>query len=406
MLDELGLRIRDVVLSEIDLSKELSDEEICDLIGMAVSKEAREIPMTLRQRADLERIIFNSLRKLDILQELVDDKDVTEIMVNGPNEIFYEKAGRIYEFNGHFSSEEKLEDVIQQIVGRHNRVVNQASPIVDTRLSDGSRVNIVLNPISIGGSAVSIRKFPEHPMSMEKLIDIESISPEAAGVLQILTQAKYNIFISGGTGSGKTTILNALSQYIPDDERIITIEDSAELQLVGAKNIVRLETRNSNTDGVTPITIRDLIRTALRMRPDRIIVGECRGAEALDMLQAMNTGHDGSLSTGHANSPADAISRIEVMTLMGAEEMPLKAIRQQVASGIDIIVQLGRLRDKSRRVLEISEIDSFTDGEIMLNSLYHFEESGVDDDGRILGQLVKTGTLRHTQKLCAAGLKI
>ena len=406
MLDELGLRIRDVVLSEIDLSKELSDEEICDLIGMAVSKEAREIPMTLRQRADLERIIFNSLRKLDILQELVDDKDVTEIMVNGPNEIFYEKAGRIYEFNGHFSSEEKLEDVIQQIVGRHNRVVNQASPIVDTRLSDGSRVNIVLNPISIGGSAVSIRKFPEHPMSMEKLIDIESISPEAAGVLQILTQAKYNIFISGGTGSGKTTFLNALSQYIPDDERIITIEDSAELQLVGAKNIVRLETRNSNTDGVTPITIRDLIRTALRMRPDRIIVGECRGAEALDMLQAMNTGHDGSLSTGHANSPADAISRIEVMTLMGAEEMPLKAIRQQVASGLDIIVQLGRLRDKSRRVLEISEIDSFTDGEIMLNSLYHFEESGVDDDGRILGQLVKTGTLRHTQKLCAAGLKI
>lgn len=406
MLDELGLRIRDVVLSEIDLSKELSDEEICDLIGMAVSKEAREIPMTLRQRADLERIIFNSLRKLDILQELVDDKAVTEIMVNGPNEIFYEKAGRIYEFNGHFSSEEKLEDVIQQIVGCHNRVVNQASPIVDTRLSDGSRVNIVLNPISIGGSAVSIRKFPEHPMSMEKLIDIESISPEAAGVLQILTQAKYNIFISGGTGSGKTTFLNALSQYIPDDERIITIEDSAELQLVGAKNIVRLETRNSNTDGVTPITIRDLIRTALRMRPDRIIVGECRGAEALDMLQAMNTGHDGSLSTGHANSPADAISRIEVMTLMGAEEMPLKAIRQQVASGIDIIVQLGRLRDKSRRVLEISEIDSFTDGEIMLNSLYHFEESGVDDDGRILGQLVKTGTLRHTQKLCAAGLKI
>ena len=406
MLDELGLRIRDVVLSEIDLSKELSDEEICDLIGIAVSKEAREIPMTLRQRADLERIIFNSLRKLDILQELVDDKAVTEIMVNGPNEIFYEKAGRIYEFDGHFSSEEKLEDVIQQIVGRHNRVVNQASPIVDTRLSDGSRVNIVLNPISIGGSAVSIRKFPEHPMSMERLIDIESISPEAAGVLQTLTQAKYNIFISGGTGSGKTTFLNALSQYIPDDERIITIEDSAELQLVGAKNIVRLETRNSNTDGVTPITIRDLIRTALRMRPDRIIVGECRGAEALDMLQAMNTGHDGSLSTGHANSPADAISRIEVMTLMGAEEMPLKAIRQQVASGIDIIVQLGRLRDKSRRVLEISEIDSFTDGEIMLNSLYHFEESGVDEDGRILGQLVKTGTLRHTQKLCAAGLKI
>lgn len=391
MLDELGLRIRDVVLSEIDLSKELSDEEICDLIGMAVSKEAREIPMTLRQRADLERIIFNSLRKLDILQELVDDKDVTEIMVNGPNEIFYEKAGRIYEFNGHFSSEEKLEDVIQQIVGRHNRVVNQASPIVDTRLSDGSRVNIVLNPISIGGSAVSIRKFPEHPMSMEKLIDIESISPEAAGVLQILTQAKYNIFISGGTGSGKTTFLNALSQYIPDDERIITIEDSAELQLVGAKNIVRLETRNSNTDGVTPITIRDLIRTALRMRPDRIIVGECRGAEALDMLQAMNTGHDGSLSTGHANSTRDMLSRLETMVLQGADGLPLEAIRQQIASAVDVIIHLSRLRDKSRRTMEICEVLGYEDGEIQLNPIYQFVEDEHSTLEHVSGQLKRTG---------------
>ena len=278
MLDDFGQRIRDIILSEMDLSRELSDEEICDLIGSVVSREARDRPMTIKDRAELERTIFNSLRKLDVLQELVDDRDVTEIMVNGPNDIFYEKAGRIQRFKGHFSSEEKLEDVIQQIVGRHNRVVNQASPIVDTRLSDGSRVNIVLNPISIGGSAVSIRKFPEHPMSMERLVEIEALSPEVARLLQILTQAKYNIFISGGTGSGKTTFLNALSQYIPDDERIITIEDSAELQLLGTKNIVRLETRNANTDGVTPITIRDLIRTALRMRPDRIIVGECRGA--------------------------------------------------------------------------------------------------------------------------------
>ena len=252
----------------MDLSRELSDEEICDLIGSVVSREARDRPMTIKDRAELERTIFNSLRKLDVLQELVDDRDVTEIMVNGPNDIFYEKAGRIKRFKGHFSSEDKLEDVIQQIVGRHNRVVNQASPIVDTRLSDGSRVNIVLNPISIGGSAVSIRKFPEHPMSMERLVEIEALSPDVARLLQILTQAKYNIFISGGTGSGKTTFLNALSQYIPDDERIITIEDSAELQLLGAKNIVRLETRNANTDGVTPITIRDLIRTALRMRPE------------------------------------------------------------------------------------------------------------------------------------------
>ena len=379
MLDDFGQRIRDIILSEMDLSRELSDEEICDLIGSVVSREARDRPMTIKDRAELERTIFNSLRKLDVLQELVDDRDVTEIMVNGPNDIFYEKAGRIQRFKGHFSSEEKLEDVIQQIVGRHNRVVNQASPIVDTRLSDGSRVNIVLNPISIGGSV--------------------------ARLLQILTQAKYNIFISGGTGSGKTTFLNALSQYIPDDERIITIEDSAELQLLGAKNIVRLETRNANTDGVTPITIRDLIRTALRMRPDRIIVGECRGAEALDMLQAMNTGHDGSLSTGHANSPHDIISRIETMVLQG-QDFPLNAIRQQIASGIDIIVQLGRLRDKSRRVLEISEVDGFMDGEIVLHTLYRFEETAVLDSGRIQGFLKKAGTLCHTDKLMAAGLSV
>lgn len=405
MLDDFGQRIRDIILSEMDLSRELSDEEICDLIGSVVSREARDRPMTIKDRAELERTIFNSLRKLDVLQELVDDRDVTEIMVNGPNDIFYEKAGRIQRFNGHFSSEEKLEDVIQQIVGRHNRVVNQASPIVDTRLSDGSRVNIVLNPISIGGSAVSIRKFPEHPMSMERLVEIEALSPEVARLLQILTRAKYNIFISGGTGSGKTTFLNALSQYIPDDERIITIEDSAELQLLGAKNIVRLETRNANTDGVTPITIRDLIRTALRMRPDRIIVGECRGAEALDMLQAMNTGHDGSLSTGHANSPHDIISRIETMVLQG-QDFPLNAIRQQIASGIDIIVQLGRLRDKSRRVLEISEVDGFMDGEIVLHTLYRFEETAVLDSGRIQGFLKKAGTLCHTDKLMAAGLSV
>lgn len=405
MLDDFGQRIRDIILSEMDLSRELSDEEICDLIGSVVSREARDRPMTIKDRAELERTIFNSLRKLDVLQELVDDRDVTEIMVNGPNDIFYEKAGRIQRFNGHFSSEEKLEDVIQQIVGRHNRVVNQASPIVDTRLSDGSRVNIVLNPISIGGSAVSIRKFPEHPMSMERLVEIEALSPEVARLLQILTRAKYNIFISGGTGSGKTTFLNALSQYIPDDERIITIEDSAELQLLGAKNIVRLETRNANTDGVTPITIRDLIRTALRMRPDRIIVGECRGAEALDMLQAMNTGHDGSLSTGHANSPHDIISRIETMVLQG-QDFPLNAIRQQIASGIDIIVQLGRLRDRSRRVLEISEVDGFMDGEIVLHTLYRFEETAVLDSGRIQGFLKKAGTLCHTDKLMAAGLSV
>ena len=378
----------------MDLSRELSDEEICDLIGSVVSREARDRPMTIKDRAELERTIFNSLRKLDVLQELVDDRDVTEIMVNGPNDIFYEKAGRIQRFKGHFSSEEKLEDVIQQIVGRHNRVVNQASPIVDTRLSDGSRVNIVLNPISIGGSAVSIRKFPEHPMSMERLVEIEALSPEVARLLQILTQAKYNIFISGGTGSGKTTFLNALSQYIPDDERIITIEDSAELQLLGAKNIVRLETRNANTDGVTPITIRDLIRTALRMRPDRIIVGECRGAEALDMLQAMNTGHDGSLTTIHANSPRDSISRIETMVMMSGSELPSKAIRDQVASAINLIVQQARLRDGSRKVTSISEIVGMEGDVIRMQDIFTYETEGeMDANGKFKGSFKATGII-------------
>ena len=406
MLDDFGQRIRDIILSEMDLSRELSDEEICDLIGSVVSREARDRPMTIKDRAELERTIFNSLRKLDVLQELVDDRDVTEIMVNGPNDIFYEKAGRIQRFKGHFSSEEKLEDVIQQIAGRHNRVVNQASPIVDTRLSDGSRVNIVLNPISIGGSAVSIRKFPEHPMSMERLVEIEALSPEVARLLQILTQAKYNIFISGGTGSGKTTFLNALSQYIPDDERIITIEDSAELQLLGAKNIVKLETRNANTDGVTPITIRDLIRTALRMRPDRIIVGECRGAEALDMLQAMNTGHDGSLSTGHANSTEDMLSRLETMVLQGADGLPLEAIKQQIASAVDIIIHLSRLRDKSRKTMAITEVVGIKNGEIELNPLYEFKEDENSTMDKVSGRLVRTGNpLKNDYKLKLSGIK-
>ena len=277
----------DLLMEQLDVSRELSDDEILGVIDELILTQARELFLSLKEKVELRQELFCSVRKLDVLQELIDDESVTEIMVNGPDHIFVERGGKLTRWNKVFTSEEKLEDVIQQIVGRHNRVVNQASPIVDTRLSDGSRVNIVLNPISIGGSAVSIRKFPEHPMSMERLVEIEALSPEVARLLQILTQAKYNIFISGGTGSGKTTFLNALSQYIPDDERIITIEDSAELQLLGAKNIVRLETRNANTDGVTPITIRDLIRTALRMRPDRIIVGECRGAEALDMLQAI-----------------------------------------------------------------------------------------------------------------------
>lgn len=407
MLDELGLHIKDLVLSEMDFSKELDDDEIYDLIAEIVSREVKGNSITFKERAGLEKSIFYSLRKLDVLQELVDDPEISEIMVNGPDNIFYEKKGQIHRFEGHFSSEEKMEDVIQQIVGRHNRVVNQSSPIVDTRLSDGSRVNIVLKPISIGGSAISIRKFPESPMDMDKLIKIGSLSVEAAQFLETLVKARYSIFISGGTGSGKTTFLNALSQYISSDERIITIEDSAELQLQGADNIVRLETRNSNTQGVEPITIRDLIKTALRMRPDRIIVGECRGAEALDMLSAMNTGHDGSLSTGHANSCRDILSRIETMVIMG-QELPLLAIRQQIASGIDIIVQLGRMRDKSRKVLEIAEINGIKDGEIMLNSIFKFKETESKDEyvksNKVTGELKKIGKLHNTDKLIAAGL--
>ena len=324
-------------------------------------------------------------------------------MVNGPDSIFYEKNGCIQQYDGRFSSEEKMQDIIQQIVGRHNRVVNQSSPIVDTRLVDGSRVNIVLFPISLGGSAISIRKFPKEPYNMEKLIAIGSVSKEVSEMLKLLVKAKYSIFISGGTGSGKTTFLNALSQYIPEDERIITIEDSAELQLLGAKNIVRMETRNANVEGVMPITIRDLIRTALRMRPDRIIVGECRGAETLDMLSAMNTGHDGSLSTGHANSCRDMLSRMETMVLMG-QELPLSAIRSQIASGINIIIQLGRLRDKSRRVLEIAELDGIVDGEIVLNTLYQCEDIS-EKNGRVIGELVQKGKLKSRAKLEAAGMR-
>lgn len=402
-MDEISEKVRKQVLSDIDVSRDLEDEEIWDIISRAASEEVKQKSISLRDRIELEKRVFDSLKRLDVLQELIDDTEVTEIMVNGPDSIFYEKNGCIQQYDGRFSSEEKMQDIIQQIVGRHNRVVNQSSPIVDTRLVDGSRVNIVLFPISLGGSAISIRKFPKEPYNMEKLIAIGSVSKEVSEMLKLLVKAKYSIFISGGTGSGKTTFLNALSQYIPEDERIITIEDSAELQLLGAKNIVRMETRNANVEGVMPITIRDLIRTALRMRPDRIIVGECRGAETLDMLSAMNTGHDGSLSTGHANSCRDMLSRMETMVLMG-QELPLSAIRSQIASGINIIIQLGRLRDKSRRVLEIAELDGIVDGEIVLNTLYQFEEIS-EKNGRVIGELVQKGKLKYRTKLEAAGMR-
>ncbi len=392
--------LREQILAEMDLSRELTDAEIENLIALYVDEYAHTKLLTLKEREMAEQSLFHSLRKLDVLQELLEDEEITEIMVNGADRIFYEKRGRIYESGKRFSSREKLDDVIQQIAGYSNRMVNEASPIVDARLADGSRVNIVLAPVALDGATVSIRKFPKHPIGMEELIDRKSISAEAAEFLKKLVIAGYNIFISGGTGSGKTTFLNALSQYIPKAERIITIEDSAELQLIDKPNLIRLEARNANTEGVKPITIRDLIKTALRMRPDRIIVGECRGAETLDMLQAMNTGHDGSLSTGHANSARDMLSRLETMVRMGMD-LPLPAIRSQIASGIDIFVHLGRLRDGSRRVLGIAELTGISDGEIQLRELFGSTE-GMREK-RDTGELVRLNALYHTEKLCRAG---
>lgn len=397
--------IRSRVLARLDLTRDLSDEEIEALIAEETRVCARGRMLSFHERVRLEQQVFNSLRRLDVIQELVDDPSVTEIMVNGPDCIFYERAGRIYRWEGAFASEERLVDILQQIVARHNRAINLSSPIVDTRLEDGSRVNMVLSPIAVDGSALTIRKFPEHPLTMQQLIAMGSLTEEAANVLKILVEARYSMLISGGTGSGKTTFLNALSQYIPSDERIITIEDSAELQIQDVPNLVRLETRNSNREGVEAITIRDLIKTALRMRPDRIIVGECRGAEAFDMLQAMNTGHDGSLSTAHANSCKDALARLEMMVLMGMD-LPYEAILKQIAAGIDIIVQLGRMRDKSRRVLEIVEVNGVSEGEIRLNPLYHFVEESSQEDGPVRGSLQKQEELIHRQKLLAAGLKL
>ena len=404
-MDELVSRIRQCVLERMDLSRDLSDEEIGNLIGEETGRLTKEISLSLHERLQLEKRVFNSLRRLDALQELLDDPQVSEVMVNGPSHIFYEKAGEVFRWDQGFASEEKMQDVIQQIVGRHNRVVNLSNPIVDTRLEDGSRVNIVLSPISIDGSAITIRKFPEKPLDMNALMEKKAIHEEAVRLLECLVRARYSILISGGTSSGKTTFLNALSQYIPVNERVITIEDSAELQIQGVSNLVRLETRNANMEGVLPVTIRDLIKTALRMRPDRIIIGECRGAEAFDMLQALNTGHDGGLTTAHGNSAKDILARLEMMVLMGME-LPLSAIRQQIASGLDLIVHLGRLRDKSRKVLEIAEDLGYEDGRVELSTIYAFEEQGQAADGTVLGKLVKKGELRHGEKLKEAGLSL
>ena len=394
-------QLHEEILAQMDLSKEASDEELLELIHRILEEKSKEEFIPLGEKAILGRELFNAFRKLDILQELIEDEEITEIMINGTQPIFIERNGRIYETDKKFLSKGKLEDVVQQMVAGCNRVVNEATPIVDARLEDGSRVNVVLPPVALNGPIVTIRKFPKSRITMETMIDTGSIGKEAAAMLIQAVKAKYNIFISGGTGSGKTTFLNVLSDFIPKEERIITIEDSAELQITGIPNLVRLEARNANVEGTGEINIRDLIRTALRMRPERIIVGEVRGKEALDMLQAFNTGHDGSISTGHANSPDDMMSRLSTMVLMGIK-LPLEAVMRQIASGIDILVHLGRLRDKSRKVLEIMEVLGYEKGEIRLQPLFSFQETG-SKDGKIQGEWVKRSTLTRTEKLMAAG---
>lgn len=394
-------QLHEKVLSRMDFMREPSDEELLEIIHSVLEESSKKQFIPLKEKAALGKELFNAFRKLDILQELIEDESITEIMINGTENIFIEREGQIFLSDKKFLSRGKLEDVVQQMVAECNRIVNEASPIVDARLNDGSRVNVVLPPAAINGPIVTIRKFPKHRITMEQLLEYESISEEAAEFLVRLVRAGYNIFISGGTGSGKTTFLNVLSDYIPETERIITIEDNAELQITELPNLVRLEARNANVEGTGEISIRDLIRTALRMRPDRIIVGEVRGKEAADILQAFNTGHDGSLSTGHANSPKDMLSRLEMMTLMGMD-IPLSAVQRQIAAGIDIMVHLGRLRDRSRKVLEIVEVLGYEKDEIRLQSLFSFRETG-EKNGKIQGEWVKNADLLRREKLLAAG---
>lgn len=402
-LDERRREVRDRVLEEIPAGTELSDQKLRAMIEQCISHISKKEYLRLEEKRKLRHMVFNSLRGMDVLQDLLEDEEVTEIMVNGPKHIFVEKEGALEETELVFEHEQRLEDIAQRIASQGNRIVNESNPILDVRLSDGSRVNIVVPPIAIEGPVITIRKFPKDAMTMKKLIQMGAVTEEVEEFLRKLVIAKYNIFISGGTGAGKTTFLNILSNFIPHTERVITIEDSAELQIQNIDNLVRLEARNANVEGKNEVTIRDLVKSALRMRPDRIIVGEIRDAAAIDLLAAMNTGHDGSLSTGHANSPADMLNRLETLVLMGLD-LPLAAIRQQIASGIDLLVHLGRLRDKSRRVLEISEVGEVVDGRIMLHTLYKFREMG-ERDGKVLGCLERTEKkLAATEKCHRAGV--
>ncbi len=405
LIEELALKVKSYVTDNLALS-DLSDEELEEKIEELTSRTIGNSYVSIEDRVAIVKKVYSSIRGLGLLDEIMNDDSITEVMINGHQNVFIEKSGKVQRMDKEFESQRRLEDIIQRIVGMAGREVNQANPIVDTRLADGSRVNVVLPPIALCGPTITIRKFSKTPMTIEKLIAYGSITPEIAHKLDLLVKAKYNIFICGGTGSGKTTFLNALSNYIPKDERVITIEDSAELQIVGIDNLVSLETRNANATGVGQITIRDLIKSSLRMRPERIVVGEVRGGEALDMLQAMNTGHDGSLSTGHANSTKDMLSRLETMVLQGAAGLPLEAIRQQIASAVDIIIHLSRLRDHSRKTMEITEILDYKNGEIELNPLYVFEEDENTTLERVSGGLNRTkNKLVNDWKLQLAGIK-
>ncbi len=405
MKEERFDKLHAQLMDSLELYREMTDGEILDVIDRLLLGSCEQSYVPLSERIELRRELFNSVRRLDILQELIDDDSITEIMVNGTDGIFIERAGTLTRWEKRFSSAETVADIAARIAARCNRSANESTAIVDARLENGARVNVVMQPVAINGPVITIRRFPDHPIGVKELVEWGSVTQEAADYLEKLVIAGYNIFISGGTGSGKTTFLNALSNYIPKEERIVTIEDNAELQIRNAENLVRLEARRANDEGDNEITIRDLIRASLRMRPDRIIVGEVRGEETIDMLQAMNTGHDGSLSTGHGNSPTDMFSRLETMVLCGLE-LPLPAIRRQIASGLDILIHLSRMRDRSRRVQEILEVDGYdtTSGEIRTHTLFSFEETGQDETGRILGGLVRRGNLQDTRKLRRAGI--
>lgn len=401
-LEKAKEQLQKELMEHLDLNRNFEDSEINELIEEAVLGYSRNNYLSVTEKRILKQELFNTFRKLDVLSVFLEDEDISEIMINGSSHIFIEKHGRLSRTDEVFSSEERLRSVIQQIVSGCNRIVNETVPIVDARLADGSRVNVVLPPVALDGPVMTIRKFPREFFTMERLIAMGTITEEAADFLHMLVKARYNIFISGGTGSGKTTFLNVLSNYISADERVITIEDSAELQITAVPNLVRLETRNANVEGENAVTMSQLIKSALRMRPDRIIVGEVRDAAAMDMANSMLTGHDGSISTGHGNSAEEMMLRLETMILMGYD-MPVLAVRQQIAAAIDIVIHLGRLRDNSRKVLEICEVLGVEDGEIRLHSLYRFREQS-EENGRVIGRLEQRGVLQRQEKLLQSGV--